>query len=65
MQVLSFVPLVHITQTATRIDQNYTLHLQNYLQNFPTSASQLKFDVNINAATDNWWFLKNARKTWH
>jgi len=53
MQVLSFVPLVHITQTATRIDQNYTLHLQNYLQNFPTSASQLKFDVNINAATDN------------
>jgi len=29
MQVLSFVPLVHITQTATRVGPNYTLHSQN------------------------------------
>ena len=47
IQVLSFVPLVHITQTATRVGPNYTLHSQNYLQNFATSASCLKFDVKI------------------
>jgi len=29
IQVLSFVPLIHITQTATRIGPNYTLHSQN------------------------------------
>jgi len=29
IQVLSFVPLVPITQTATRVGPNYTLHSQN------------------------------------
>jgi len=29
IQVLSFVTLVHITQTATRIGPNYTLHSRN------------------------------------
>jgi len=29
IQVLSFVPLVHITQTTTRVGPNYTLHSQN------------------------------------
>jgi len=29
VQVLSFVTLVHITQTATRVGPNYTLHSQN------------------------------------
>jgi len=29
IQVLSFVPLIHITQTATRVGPNYTLHSQN------------------------------------
>jgi len=65
IQVLPFVPLVHITQTATRVGSTYTLNLQNYLQNFPTSASQLKFDVKINSGTDNWRGLKKAQRTWH
>ena len=65
IQVLSFVTLVHITQTATRVGPSYTLHSRNWLQNFPTSASQLKFDVKINVATDNRRVLKKARKTWH
>jgi len=51
IQVLSFVALVHITQTATRVGPIYTLHSRNWLQNFPTSAIHQKFDVNINAAT--------------
>jgi len=29
IQVLSFVTLVHITQTATRVRPNYTLHSRN------------------------------------
>jgi len=29
VQVLSFITLVHITQTATRVGPNYTLHSQN------------------------------------
>jgi len=29
IQVLSFVLLVHITQTGTRVGPNYTLHSQN------------------------------------
>jgi len=29
IQVLSFAPLVHITQTATWVGPNYTLHSQN------------------------------------
>ena len=52
MQVLSFVTLVHITQIATRIGPNYSAFTKQ-LQNFPVSASLLKFDVKINAATDN------------
>ena len=65
IQVLSFVTPAHITQTATRVGPNYTLHSRSWLQNFSTSASQLKFDVKGNAATDNRRVLKNARKTWH
>jgi len=65
IQVLPSVTEVHITQTATRVGPNYTLHSRNYLQNFPTSASQLKFDVKINATTDNRRVPKKARKTWH
>ena len=63
IQVLSFVTPVHITQAAARVGPNYTLHSRNYLQNFPTS--QLKFDVKINAATDNRRVRRKARKTWH
>jgi len=29
IQVLSFATLVHITQTATRVGPNYTLHSRN------------------------------------
>ena len=29
IQVLSFVTMVHVTQTATRVSPNYTLHSQN------------------------------------
>jgi len=54
IQVLLFVPLVHVAQNATKVSPNYTpLHSQNQLQKFPTSARQLKFDVKINAVTDN------------
>ena len=45
IQVLSFVTPLHLTQTATRVGPNYTLHSRSYLQNFSTSASQQKFDV--------------------
>jgi len=64
IQALPFVTPVHITQTATRVGPNYTLHSRSSLQNFPTLASQLKFDVKINAATDNKRVLKN-KKNWH
>jgi len=37
IQVLSFVTLAHITQTATRVCPNYTLHSQN---NFKISLPQ-------------------------
>ena len=65
IQVLSFVPLVHITQTATRVGPNFTLHSHNLIQNFLTSANQLKIDAKINAATDNWRVLNKERKTWY
>jgi len=61
MQALSFAPLVHISQKATGLDPNYTLHSQNYLQDFPTAASQLKFDVKVTAATDDWIVLQKHK----
>jgi len=62
MQVLSFVTPLHVTQTATRVGPNYALHSRSYLQNFSTSASQLKFDVKGNAATDNRRVLEKHEK---
>jgi len=62
IQVLSFVTLVQITQTATSIGPNYTLHSRNKLKKLSTPASQLKFDVKVNAATDNRRVLKKHEK---
>jgi len=36
---LSFVTLVHITQTATRVNPNYTLHSRNVKIFLPQSVS--------------------------
>jgi len=62
IKVMPFATPVHITQTATKVGPNYILHSRNELQNFPTLASQLKFDVKINAATDNRRVLKKHKK---
>jgi len=43
----------------------HCIHETNFKISLPHSASHLKYDVNINAATDNRRVLKKARKTWH
>ena len=56
MQVLSFVALIHITQTATRVGPNYTLHSQNYCNRLQKSSK--KSTKNGIKKTKAWFRLK-------
>ena len=62
IQVLSFVTLVHITQTANQDWSKLHTAFTKQLQNFPVSASLPKFDVKIIAAKDNRRVPKNHEK---
>jgi len=42
IQVLSFVTPVHITQTATRVSPNYTLHFTKLTSKFPYLSQSAK-----------------------
>jgi len=62
IQVLSFVTLVHITQTANQDWSKLHTAFTKQLQNFPVLASLPKFDVKIIAAKDNRRVPKNHDK---
>ena len=62
IQVLSFVTLVQITQTANQDWSKLHTAFTKQLQNFPVSASLPKFDVKIIAAKDNTRVPKNHEK---